>query len=92
DLALNLLQYAILTQLGPWISDSVRLEHDPEKCEAVFREKSCANNNLKRDDDSSHRALVDFSQLTGRSSSGFDPVASAGQDAEVPLAHACAAA
>jgi hypothetical protein len=44
-----------------------RLEHDPEKCEAVFpRDKreafarrSCSNNNLKRDDDSSssHRAL-----------------------------------
>ncbi|MGV7215183.1 hypothetical protein, partial [Bradyrhizobium sp. UFLA05-112] len=28
DLALNLLQYAILTQLGPWISDSVRLKRD----------------------------------------------------------------
>src|SRR4029450_13362309 len=44
------------------------LEHDPEKCEAVFpRDKrvafarrSCSNNNLKRDDDSSqsHRALA----------------------------------
>src|SRR5262245_61884649 len=44
-----------------------RLEHDPEKCEAVFpRDKrvafarrSCSNNNLKRDDASSqsHRAL-----------------------------------
>jgi hypothetical protein len=33
----------------------MRLEHDPEKCAAVFRK----NNNLKRDDDSSqsHRAL-----------------------------------
>jgi hypothetical protein len=30
-----------------------RLEHDPEKCVAVFRKRSCSNNDLKRDDDSS---------------------------------------
>ena|SRR5579872_6015643 len=46
----------------------LRLEHDPEKYEAVFRkacprarpEGSCLNKELERDDDStkSHRALV----------------------------------
>jgi hypothetical protein len=37
-------------------------EHDPEKCEAVFRKDHAQNNNLKRDDDSSssHRALAAF--------------------------------
>src|SRR5262249_16912176 len=36
------------------------LEHDPEKCEAVFRKRSCSIKSLKRDDDSieSHRALA----------------------------------
>src|SRR3954469_4615341 len=36
------------------------LEHDPEKCEAVFRKDHAQTNNLKRDDDSSqsHRALA----------------------------------
>jgi hypothetical protein len=29
-----------------------QLAHDPEKSEAVFRERSCANNSLKRDGDS----------------------------------------
>jgi len=40
-------------------SDSVELEHDPEKWEPVFGKRSCSNNKLERDDDSkkSHAAL-----------------------------------
>src|SRR5262249_35184557 len=36
------------------------LEHDPEKCVAVFGRRSCSNNELKRDGDSrkSHHALA----------------------------------
>jgi hypothetical protein len=39
---------------------SARLKHDPEKCAAVFRKRSCSIKELKRDDDStkSHRALA----------------------------------
>jgi hypothetical protein len=34
------------------------IEHDPEKCAAVFLKRSCSNNEIKRDDESkkSHRA------------------------------------
>src|ERR1700741_4071758 len=56
----------------PWRPKS-RLAHDPEKCAAVFpRDKreafarrSCANKELKRDDDSSksHRALARRQQI-----------------------------
>ncbi|AUC94636.1 hypothetical protein CWS35_10425 [Bradyrhizobium sp. SK17] len=34
------------------------LKHDPEKCEAVFRERSWANKKLKRDDDSTSSRLA----------------------------------
>src|SRR5262249_15180399 len=38
------------------------LRHDPDKREVVFRERSCPNKKLKRDDDSSenHRALAEL--------------------------------
>jgi hypothetical protein len=51
-----------------------RLEHDPEKCEAVFPDKRlrlsrdhAQNKDLKRDDDStkSHRALEQRVRWTG---------------------------
>src|SRR5262249_19107270 len=72
DLHPRLLALARGTSPIRWVSAEVRpltqsrcnkfrkLEHDPEKCEAVFRKDHAQNNNLKRDDDSSqsHRALV----------------------------------
>ena len=42
------------------ITAMLDLEHDPEKCVAVFRKRSCSNKNIERDDDSkkSHPALA----------------------------------
>jgi hypothetical protein len=46
------------------------MEHDPEKCDAVFRKDHAQDKKLKRDDDSSlyHRALE-----SARHRSGFSP-------------------